>query len=533
MNAFRRDLAYACLRLRQAPGFTAVAVVTLALGVGATTAVFGVVDPLLLQKLPVRQPDQLVLLHSAGTLYTIDISERAAFERYSAAVDALDGVIADAGLVEFQISYRGRRATALGEVVSSNYFAVLGVPAHVGRLPTPDDDQARNPVIALGYSYWARAFNADPSIIGETLVVNGRPQTIVGVAREGFFGITVGTAPDFYAPFGTGLQNPSWVKVVARLRTGLSLEQAGSALAPVFHQIAAASGLPEVEREQDMGRLLVTPAGRGLSEVRASLSTPAWVLSAVVALVLLVASANVAGLTLNRAIGRRHEMAVQVALGATTGRLVRQLVLEGAMVASMGTAAGVVSAHWAKPALLAWLSIGQPRPIALASDSSARVLLFSVAILCLTVLVCGVLPALAWARVDVAQSLRFRTAGLERGARVSGLRQVLVIAQIGASVTLLAGTGLLVHSVVNLNTFDVGFDPGRVLAISLTDSVASRPAGHGDQLLRELIERARRLPGVQAASFAALPPLTDREIGINVIAESSGRRLRYTRSSRR
>ncbi len=524
MSEFFDDIRYACRRLRQAPAFTALAALTLALGIGANTAVFSVVDPLLLRRLPVHEPDQLVLLHSAGSLQTVDISERAAFEQYSAQHDVLSGVLADAGLFEFQTLHRGQPMAALGEVVSANFFSVLGVQPRVGRLLSPDNDQAGRAGIVLSSAYWTRAFAADPSVVGETIVVNGAPHTIVGVAPTGFFGMTVGSAPDFYAPFGSGLRDPAWMKVVGRLRPGVSSSQARTGLSPVFEQVMRASTLPDVEKSQDMARLLVTPAGRGWSDVRDRFGARVWVLFAVVALVLLVACANVANLMLTRAAGRQHEVAVQLALGATPARLARQFIIEGSVVATLGTAAGVLSAHWASRALVAGLSIGRT-PVTLATSIDARVLLFSVAVLGLTALLCGVAPALAAPRVNLAQGLKSRGgAGLGRGARPSRLRQALVVAQIAASVTLLGGTGLLLHSLVNLYAFNVGFEPERVLAVSLADRRASRPAGQADQTLAAVIDGARRLPGVEATAVASLPPLTGSEIGINVVAEGGRRR---------
>ncbi len=458
LRAFGHEFAYACRRLRQAPGFTAVAALTLGLGIGANTAVFSVIDPLLLRRLPVHEPDRLVLLHSAGSLQRIEISEGAAFERYSADRGSLDGVLADgAGMTALDTTFRGLPATLLVNVVSTNYFEVLGVQPHLGRLLTADDGAEAPPVLVLNFASWRNAFGADPTVVGAPIAIGGRSFMIVGVAPRGFSGLTVGAAPDAFSPLSPGRLGKAWVRIVARLRPRLTPDRALVTLDPIFQQIAAASELPAIERQQNMSRLLITPAGRGLSESRDALGSRPWALMAVVALVLFVACANVAGLVLTRASARRHETALQLALGGTRSRIVGRHLIEGALVASLGAATGMVVAHFASRALVAWLSAG-PAPLTLVADLNARVLFFTAAVLSLTVLVCGALPALAAARVDVATGLRSRGAGLERGARLSGLRRILVVAQMAASVTLLSGAGLLVHSLVNLHASDVGFD---------------------------------------------------------------------------
>jgi predicted permease len=513
-----RDLLLGWRRLRRTPGFTLIATLTLALGIGANTAVFSVLDPLLLRQLPVTRPSELVLLHSAGTLHTIEISERAAFERYSAQHDVFADVLGDAGVAEYSTSVGGVRATARGELVSPNYFSVLGVRPFEGRLFSPDVDGAGSTMV-LGFNYWRRAFGGDPTAVGRTLVVDGRARAIVGVAPQEFFGITVESSPDFYLAFAPA-STPGWLTVIGRLNPGVSPAQVRVALEPVFNQIVQASEVPAIERQQAMARLLVTPAARGLSAVRTKLAVPAWVLMAVVGLVLIVACANVANLLLTRATGRRREMAVELALGATRADLVRQLVAESAWLTAAGAVAGILAARWTNGALVASLST-RGVPVELAAGLNGHVLLFTAIVLGLTILLCGVLPAFTAARADVVNDLKGRHSGRGPDGHRWRIGQMLIVGQIAVSVTLLAGAGLLVRSLVNLKTFDVGLDRDEVLSVSLTDEMTTRPPGQVADVLSRLLERTRSLPGVRSASLSGLALFTGDELGINVAVEGA------------
>ena len=268
-----------------------------------------------------------------------------------------------------------------------------------------------------------------------------------------------------------------------------------------------------------MARLLVTPVARGLSAVRTRLAVPAWVLMAVVALVLVVACANVANLLLTRATGRRREMAVALALGATRADLVRQLVAESAWLTAAGAVAGILAARWTTGALVASLSTRRV-PVDLAAALDGRVMLFTVLVLGFTILLCGVLPAVTATRADVMHDLKGRGSSPEPGGRWR-VGQLLIVGQIAVSVTLLAGAGLLVRSLVNLQTFDVGLDRDRVLSVSLADEMTTRPPGQVANVLSDLVERTRGLPGVRSASVSALALFTGDELGINVVVEGA------------
>jgi predicted permease len=505
-------------RQRLAPGLTLLAALTIGLGTGAVTAVFSIVDPLLVRQLPVREPERLVLLHAAGTLQTVDSLSWPAAAQLANVGDTVESLAA-AGISRFETSIGAERLTATGSAVSANFFQMLGVDALVGQVFAPADIAANMQPIVLGHGAWARHFGSDPAAIGRPVLIRGKTYTIAGVAPPGFFGVVAGTSPDFYVPLETLGSAGSWVHVIARLRRSVTVERALVALDPAFQRVAAETDIPAIEKEQALSRLRVTPAGRGISAARDELGSRPWMLLAIVALALLVACANVAGLVLTRAASRRREIAIELALGATRSRIARRWLLEGSGIAALGAVIGLIVASAGSRAIAAWLSVG-PSPITITPALDWRLLGFAFGLLVLTLVACGAVPAMAAGGIDVAQGLRFRGAGLDRGARPSRLRRGLVVAQIAASVTLLSGAGLLVRSLTNLQAFDPGFDPDRVLAVTLRDRESNRPAGQADAIADELLRRTVATTGVVSAAFGSLPPLSGSEIGINIVAEA-------------
>ena len=515
MDRLRRDFAISVRRLHDAPAFAVIAVLLLAFGVGVNAAVFGVVDPFLLRKLPVTDPDRLVQLHSVGTLHANDVWERAAVDRFVSARDVFDGVVAVVGLFEHESTYRDRRSKVLVDIVSSNYFNVLGVRPHLGSLLSDDDDARRRANAVLGYSYWMRVFGGDADVIGRPLIVNGRPHTIVGVGPRGFSGLRPGSVPDVYVPIGAGLRSADWVQIVGRLRHDLTPDQARVRLEPTFLQITAVSQIPAIEIQQSMSRLLVASIAKGLPEFGGRFGTPALMLSGVVGLVLLVAVANLSTLLLTRAAARRREIAVRRSLGATSQDIIRLFLVEGIVVSTLGTLVGTLLAKWAGTVLAARLLT---EGIAFEPDGGFRLLVFSAVLMAIAVLGCAVLPAIASSRADVVNDLRFGTYGRGTG-RIGGIREGLVVAQIAGSMVLLTGTALLVESLSNLYAADVGFDPRRVLSLSMSDIVRNRPAEQAERIRRDVTEAVQRLPGVETVGFAGLRPFSRSQIGLNVFAD--------------
>lgn len=525
MRGLWQDLRFGVRMLAKNPGFTAIAVLTLALGIGANAAIFSILDPLLLRVLPVGNPSELVQVNAAGTLGSLELSEVQSFYRYRDKNSVFSGVLAFSPVGDCEVIRNSQESSARAESVSGTYFPVLGVQAFAGRLLTPEDDQivSGNMTVVLSYDYWRRAFSSDMKIVGQTIVLNGNPSMIVGITPPGFFGVEVGNSPDFYIPLGDNTsiddyRRAQWVTVLARLKPGVSLVQAQAGLEPLFEQNVRESMLPEIEKHEDMARLVLTPAGRGISDLRARFSLPAQILMGVVGLILLIACANVASLLLARSMARRREITVRLALGAGRWRLVRQLLTENAILTALGALAGVLAGKWASGLLVASLST-KKLPVSLDAGLNGRVFLFAIAISFLTVLLCGLGPALSGTRADLAHDLKVQSAGTGRSSARWQLGKLLVAAQVAFSVMVLIGAGLLLHSLVNLETFDAGFDRDHVLMISMSGHAAGRSPAQLADFYDQLLYRASALPGVHSASYSAFSPISGTEVGINVTVE--------------
>ena len=529
-----RNVQFGLRTLAKNPGFTAVAVLTLALGIGANAAIFSILDPLLLRKLPVKNPDELVLLHASGTISSQDYSEPSAYFIYrdnnsvfacvAATANGNTPPATRAGETTFSVTRNGQTTTVDGRMVSGNYFTVLGVRSFRGRLLTESDGNSASgdPVAVLSFDYWRSAFNSDNAAIGKTILIHNAPFTIVGVTPPGFFGVQVGSIPDIYLPFGMDPTNYTSVHVIGRLKPGVSLAQAQAGLEPVFKQAMAASSLPEIEKQQDMSRLKLVSAARGISELSDQYSLPGKILMIVVGLLLLIACSNVASLLFARGAARRKEITVRLALGAGRWRLVRQLLTESALLALIGAAVGLLAANWVSRLLIASLAT-EHSTVLLVAGLSGRVLIFTGSVLVITVLLFGLAPALAATRGGLAQGLKVQSSGSGGAASHSWLAKSPVVIQVALSVTVLAGAGLLLHSLYNLETDDVGFDRDNVIAISFSCCTAGRTGEQPLALYDQIVAKAKSLPGVRSAAFSSYSQ-TSREIGINVSVEGSAPR---------
>jgi predicted permease len=514
MGAFWQDVRFGLRMLVKNPGFTAVAVLTLALGIGANAAIFSVLDPLLLRKLPVHNPDELVLIGAAGSQETLDEYERSAFEIYRDNSPVFSGVIASSGMGMLPVSQNGQTYSAHGIAVSGDYFSVLGVQPSLGRLLIPaDDSPSAEKVLVLSFDFWRRTFNADRAVIGKTIPFGKLTATIVGVAPPEFLGTVVGQPPDYFTSLGNA---GGWLTVLGRLKPGVTIEQARARLEPVFQQVLAHSSIPAIERPGSMAHLVLTPAARGLSNLRATFSLPAKILMAVVGLVLLIACSNVANLLFARGTARRKEITVRLALGAGRLRLVRQLVTESAMLAVLGAGVGLLAANWASKLLIGALST-ERFPVTLKAGVDGRVILFAAFVLVISVILCGLAPALSATRSDLSQDLRSQSAGLGRSVSRRRAGSFILVAQVALSMTILAGAGLLLHSLINLETFDTGFERNHVLAINFGGNLRRAPE-QINSFHAQLIARIKSLPGVRSASFSVVAP-TQNESGINVVVE--------------
>jgi predicted permease len=520
MGALWQDVRFGLRMLGKNPGFTAVAVLTLALGIGANAAIFSILDPLLVRKLPVQNPDQLVLVHGAGSLHSEDASEYSSYLIYRDNNAVFSGVFAAGDISTAPVTSKGQTLPVEGEPVSGSFFSVLGMHPYRGRLLDESDGRPPigEPVVVLSFNYWRYAFDANDAAIGKTILVRGVARTIVGVAPPGFFGVDVGRDPSFYTPIGASPKNDErWVWIFGRLKPGLSLAQAQAGLDPIFKQVMTASSLPEIEKQQEMSRLVLESAARGQSELRGKFSLPGRITMVVVAMVLLIACSNVASLLFARGTTRRKEITVRLALGAGRWRLVRQLLTESVLLALIGTALGLLAASWASRLLIASLSAENSR-IPLAAGMNGRVLLFSLGVLVLSVCLSGLAPALAATGGGLALGLKVSSSSIGRTGRRSLLAKSPVVIQVAVCVAVLTGAGLLLHSLYNLETADVGFDRNNVIAVSFSCCAAGRTPDQSLALYDQIIAKAKSLPGVRSAGITSFSQ-TNGLLGINVAVE--------------
>jgi predicted permease len=529
-----QEIRYALRQLRQSPGFTAAAVVSLALGIGANTAIFTLLDQLLLRDLPVPHPEQIVRLVWEGEHSSVNIGADSL--SYPAYRDFRDGSQVFSGVLcrfrlPLSVASPGQTDLVDGELVSGNYFDVLGKSAALGRVFNPQDDRVPggHPLAVLSYAYWNSRFHRDPNIAGRGITIDGLPLTIIGVAEKGFDGVELGYVPRIWIPvamksqmtqgyfsefFNLENRRAFWLQVFGRLRPGVTPEQAQASLQPLFRSMLdvelRSPGFENVaaaDRQRFLkSRLVVRPAARGPSNLRDSYDTALRILMAIVALVLVIACANVANLLLERAAGRRREIAVRMALGAKTGDIVRQSLVESLVLALFGGAAGLLLATWTDTALVSFLTLGD-QPIGLITAPDLRILLFTLAVTLATGLLFGLAPVFSARGLDVASSLKEAARSVAGGQ--GWFRRALVVAQVALSAVLLIGAGQFLRSLVNLRTLDLGVQTRSVLKFSVNPSLNGYGKQKSGRLYRALLDRVRALPGVQSASAAAIGMLAD------------------------
>jgi predicted permease len=529
LDSLWRDVRYAIRTLRKSPVFTAVAVTTLALGIGANTAIFSVIDAVMLRPLPVDRPEELI---SLATVYPGDaetVFSYTAYREFAVEGAAVADAIAASSVRRDALVIDGPPESVDYKWVSGNYFTILRVHAEAGRTLLQSDDERLQgqPVAVISDAYWTRRFGRDPSVVGRSFRFKATPFTIVGVAPAGFFGETAGEAPDIWMPLTTQPGAPSflwtghsttWLGILARMRPGVTVAEARVSLERAYDRVRdeVARGTDSAEFRKSVleSRLAVTPARGGSSRLRGPLSAPLLILMAIVGLVLVIACANVANLMLARAASRRRETAVCLAIGATRLRVVRHGLAEALLLAALGGAAGLLLARWGSSVLVALVSGALPISIDVRPD--ARVLAFTMLVSCATAVVFGLLPALRAARVDPLPVLKV-SAGVGGAGRIR-LRRTLVVTQIAVSLVLLVTAGLFVRSLLNLKDIDMGFDPDRVLLFRVTPPAGEQPlsAEARRNLYRQVLARAEAVPGVLGAS-ASFSGLFTRETWGNAI----------------
>jgi predicted permease len=524
------DIRYGFRMLWKKPAFTLIAVLSLALGIGANTAIFSLLDAVMLKSLPVHEPDKLVLFGNGknmGLTNTFpngswDLFTYPFYRQVQQRTDVFSGV---ASLLSIEWTVHGfvhtNGASDIEQIkvqlVSGTYFPVLGVNPHLGRVLNDSDDQTPggHPVTVVSHAWWTRRLGRDPNAIGKTITIDNVAYTIVGVAASEFFGTTVGSAPDMWVPLAMEKQLPPmhWdgrtsesvqsLFLIGRLKDGVTAEQANAAVNLLFKQSleARAGAQPAADRVQSIqnARIELTPMRRGLSSLREQFSLSLKVLMGVVALVLLIASANVANLLLAQGAARSKEFAVRLAVGAGRARLVRQLFTESALLAIVGGLAGVGLSWWGSKLLLLMASNG-PEALPLDVTPNLRVLGFTFGIAVICAIIFGTAPALRASRIEPNASLKRGKTNTLRNP----LGKAFVVGQVALSLLLLVAAGLFVRTLINLQNIPSGFDQENVLLLQVDTSATGLKADDPKlpALLKEVEDKVKAIPGVQGASFA-------------------------------
>jgi predicted permease len=545
MDDLLQDLRYALRTLAKSPGFTSVVVLTLALGIGANTAIFTLMDQVLFRFLPVEQPGRLVVLDGPGPFSgsshnhsdTLTPLSHPMFMELRDKSSVFSGVLAEF-TTPLHVTVGAQTENVDGVLVSGTFFDVLGLRPAAGRLLTPDDDRTpgAHPVAVLSHGFWTRRFAADPKIVGQGLLVNGQHMTVVGIAPPGFHGVEVGESLDVFVPLmmqpqviptwtrGLNDWRVRWLTIMARLKPGVSVGQAKASVNVLYGQLLL-EDLARIETKSQRfrtefpkKRLELLPGGRGVSGLRDQSKTPLLMLMGMVGLVLLIACANVANLLLARASSREKEIALRLALGASRGRLVRQLLVECVVLSLAGGALGIAFSVWTADLLLRALPLEGAARV-LSADPDLRVGLFALALSLLTGVAFGLMPALQSTRPDLAPTLKNESGTLMGGSAPFRFRKGLVVAQVALSLLLLIGAGLFTRSLMNLRQLDPGFEPQSLLAFSVDPSLNGYPLERRVALFEQIRDDIAAEPGVRSVSLAEEALMTDSHNSSTVTVE--------------
>lgn len=519
-----QDLRYGARMLLKNPGFTLIAVATLSLGIGANTAIFSLVDAMLLKMLPVERPEQLFFIQNVGP-HRPDggAPPYPCFERFRDQNQSFTGLAAFTQR-DLRIRIDGQREEVMGQFVSGNYFPLLGVNPLLGRALSPADDtvpQKGGPdglVAVISYKYWTRRFGRSPEVIGKVVQVGNDAVTIIGVTPPEFYGLIPGTEIDISLPMmfqGARLladKTSWWFKAVGRLKPDASVEQAQAELNAIFQPFMDETSMSTETRREVFARIELTPASKGLDTLRRQFSRPLQALMVIVALVLLVACANVANLLLARAMARRKEFAVRLALGANRRRLLRQMLTESLLLVSLGGLLGLLFARWGGAFLMSFFAAGRNQ-VFVNLTLDYRVLLFTTAVALLTGLIFGLAPALQATRIDPTPALKGSASTPSR----SRFGKSLVAAQVALSLLLLVGAGLFLQTLRNLKNLDAGFLRDGVVTMLVNPDVTVYREARLADLWKEILAHVERLPGVRSASLSSLYPLDGNDRSVRVV----------------
>jgi predicted permease len=531
---FARDTRYAFRSFRKTPVFTAVAILSLALGIGANTAIFTLIDQLILRLLPVRDPQNLVILAGEGRHYGGNNGINAlAYPMYQDLRDrnqVFNGMMCRYRL-NYTLSFGAQSEVTAGELVSGNYFPLLGLHAAAGRLFTASDDlrEGASPYAVISYAYWQARFAGDPHAIGQSILANNYPLTIVGVAQPGFDGMDPGLPVKMFVPLSMAAsvrpgfdtmwdRRQRWVNVYGRLKPGMTIDQAKAGLQPLFHQIIESEVTMPAFRNATFHDkywfrrmwLDTMPGSQGNTGLRRQYEKPLLVLMVVTGLVLLIACANLASLLTARAAARQKEMAIRLAIGSSRGRIIRQLLTESLLLAAAGSAAGLALAVTMVKALVAFLP-SNLSGYGISAAPDLRMLGFTFALALATGILFGLAPALQSTRPDIAPTLKDQAGNVMGNAAQVVFRKTLVAAQVALSLLLLIGAGLFIRSLDNLKLLNPGFKTSNLVQFNLNPRPAGFDVARTHLLYQQLEDRLRSLPGVSGAGMANNGVLTDNE----------------------
>jgi predicted permease len=571
MENLLQDIRFAFRTFLRNPGFAFIAILTLALGIGANTAIFTILDSVLLRTLPVTNPNQLVILtdpdargmstgSEAGERHLLAYSE---FEYLRDHNEVFSGIFAaDSLLMELPVTITNATESAKPadtanppapaahdsariSLVSGDYFQTLGVRPVLGHAFGPEADRLRDssPVAVISHGFWSRRFNLDPQVLGHKIAINKTSFEIIGVAPAEFFGQSVGESPDIWVPAtmqaavypgadlltafpDNNIDQHMWLQVMARLKPGVTLAQANAAINVVFQRYVSSSAAtaklsPDELKEYSDQQINLQSGARGTSTVHGAFAEPLKLLMGLVALVLLIACANLANLLLARGAARQREFAVRLSIGAARSRLIRQLLTESFLLAFFGAAAGLILAQWADALLLRMVSGAGPDTIQLSLRPDARILAFTFGVAAFTAILFGLIPALRATRIDLSPVLKSGVSGstTEGFHRRFPAAKILVVAQIAVSLVLLVAAGLFVHSLQRLSQVKLGFNSSRLLLFR----VSPLPAGYKDAaipvLYQNLLDKFKAVPGVSGVSLSVDGLFSSTESGDPIAVE--------------
>jgi len=534
------DLRYAIRTWKKTPVLTIIAALSLALGIGANTSIFSLLDQVVIQLLPVKDPERLVLLHSSAQFSgwtTSDNNETVysypMYQDLEKRNHVFTGIAARAAAsVNLRHGNASERAEA--ELVSGNFFEVLGVQPAIGRTLTPDDDRniGGHPVIMLSHGFWTRRFGGSVSILNQAVQINGMPMTVIGVLPANFRSLLSSSNPSVFIPIAMKKQvTPTWdgltdrgvmwLSLVGRLKPGVEKQQAEAAMDGLYHSlveehIARNANLPERTRNRLLAAKMTLRSGeQGIHDLRQDWQTPLYALMAMTGFVLLIACANVANLLLAKSVGQRKEIALRFAVGASRGQVMRQVLVESLALALLGGALGLLVSGWTTDALVSLAGDDTP----LSARVNPRILLFTVSVSVLTGILFGIVPAYRASRTEVNSALKEQSAGLRSAATHAAFRKTLVAAQMALSMALLVSAGIFATNLYRIIRIDPGFKTANVIQFRLAPKLSGYDHPRSVQFLRSLQSRLSQLPSVDSVGAAEIQVLSNSGRSGNVTVE--------------